>query len=183
MGISKVEYDNEILMDVSNDTITEDDLAEGVTAHNSNGDQIEGTFPMGEVDTQAELIEQIALTLQGKAAPSGGSGGGESVEEVAVVTCDVNMSNMQVSNISHTYEEICTLAQEKKYVAIKCNVLGVAVVYGPLVIINESSNMAIFQVMMQTDFGDGLKLYYFSVITRLNGSTSINPYIINTTTR
>ena len=81
MGISKVEYDNEILMDVSNDTITAEKLAEGLTAHNSNGDQITGTFPIGEVDTQSALISQIKSTLANKVI-SGGSSSGSGLVDV-----------------------------------------------------------------------------------------------------
>ena len=105
MGISKVEYDNETLIDISDDTITPENLAEGLTAHNSNGDRITGTFPMGEVDTQAELIEQIALTLQGKAS-GGGSGGGENVSNTFTVTFDFDLASMQARNPSHTAMEI-----------------------------------------------------------------------------
>lgn len=53
MGVSKVEYNNETLIDVSNDTVTPSTLAKGVTAHDSNGDPIVGTM-----------------------SPEGGSGGG-----------------------------------------------------------------------------------------------------------
>lgn len=42
MGISKVEYNGETLLDISGDTVTPDTLAEGSTAHNSNGEQITG---------------------------------------------------------------------------------------------------------------------------------------------
>lgn len=75
MGISKVEYDNETLIDISGDTVTTEILAEGFTAHNSNGDQITGTFPIGEVDTQSALISQIKSALANKVV-SGGSGSG-----------------------------------------------------------------------------------------------------------
>lgn len=74
MGKSKVVYNDETLIDLSEDTVDADSLFEGVTSHNSNGDPVTGTFPVGEVDTQADLIEQIKAALDGKATSPGGSG-------------------------------------------------------------------------------------------------------------
>lgn len=47
MGISKVEYNGKTLMDISGDTVTEDTLGEGSTAHNSNGEPIVGKAVLG----------------------------------------------------------------------------------------------------------------------------------------
>lgn len=77
MAKSKIIYNGETLIDISEDTVKEDALFEGVTSHNSNGDPITGTFPVSEVDTQADLIEQIKVALNGKAA-----GGGESIDGI-----------------------------------------------------------------------------------------------------
>lgn len=71
MGVSRVDYDNETLIDISNDTVAPESLFKGVTSHNSNGESITGTFPIGEVDSQSSLIEQIKTALDGKAAGSG----------------------------------------------------------------------------------------------------------------
>lgn len=81
MGVSRVDYDNEILIDISNDTVTPELLADGETAHNSNGELIEGTFPIGEVDTQSALISQIKSTLANKVV-SGGSSSGSGLIDV-----------------------------------------------------------------------------------------------------
>ena len=49
MAISKVVYGNETLIDISEDTITADDLAQGKTAHGSDGGPISGTH-IDEID-------------------------------------------------------------------------------------------------------------------------------------
>lgn len=43
MATNKVVFGDETLMDVSKDTVTPETLAEGVTAHNADGDPIVGT--------------------------------------------------------------------------------------------------------------------------------------------
>lgn len=43
MAKSKVVYNNETLIDLSEDTIKPENLLKGVTAHNANGDPIVGT--------------------------------------------------------------------------------------------------------------------------------------------
>lgn len=45
MGKSKVIYNDETLIDLSEDTVAPENLDEGVTAHNSNGDPIVGNRP------------------------------------------------------------------------------------------------------------------------------------------
>lgn len=43
MAINKVEYVGRSLIDLTTDTVREDSLLEGYTAHNSSGDKIVGT--------------------------------------------------------------------------------------------------------------------------------------------
>lgn len=65
----------ENIIDLRGSTIAEDNLFEGVTALNSEGKPIMGTFPNSEIDIQSALIEQINNALNGKA-------GGEVVEPI-----------------------------------------------------------------------------------------------------
>lgn len=44
MSVNKVIFDNEVLIDLSGDTVTKSALAKGYTAHDCHGDVIEGTF-------------------------------------------------------------------------------------------------------------------------------------------
>lgn len=44
MGRSKVALGNEVLIDLTSDTVTPEVLAKGFTAHNKAGEKITGTF-------------------------------------------------------------------------------------------------------------------------------------------
>ena len=46
-GISKVTYDNEVLLDLTQDTVNPDVLLSGFTAHAANGDAIGGALTLG----------------------------------------------------------------------------------------------------------------------------------------
>ena len=46
MGVNAVEYYGEVLIDLSEDTVTEETLPQGVTAHDANGDPIKGKMPI-----------------------------------------------------------------------------------------------------------------------------------------
>lgn len=84
MGINKIvlNTDNgeQVLVDLTGDSVSADSLVVGHTAHGANGELVEGTNPYemeatnNEVQTQADLIEQIQTALRGKAT---GGGGGE----------------------------------------------------------------------------------------------------------
>lgn len=47
MGVSKVEYGDTTLIDLTNDTVTEDTLKKGFTAHGADGELIEGQMEDG----------------------------------------------------------------------------------------------------------------------------------------
>ena len=44
MGVAKVNYNNEALIDLTSDTVNEDMLLIGATAHNAAGDPILGEY-------------------------------------------------------------------------------------------------------------------------------------------
>lgn len=70
MAISKVVAGGEVLLDLTKDTVSEETLAKGVTAHDKAGNQITGTNTY-DVDT-SELTAGAAEILEGKTAAAGG---------------------------------------------------------------------------------------------------------------
>ena len=42
MDVNKIEYDGRVLLDLTEDTVTEDQLLEGATAHDRSGQRIVG---------------------------------------------------------------------------------------------------------------------------------------------
>ena len=80
-AISKVAINRDgvedVLIDLTNDTVVEDSLIVGFVAHDASGNVIAGTNPYEKnktdetVDLQANLIQQIQAALEGKAAGPG----------------------------------------------------------------------------------------------------------------
>jgi hypothetical protein len=51
MAVNKVEYGGETLIDLTEDDVTPETLAEGVTAHGANGEKIVGILPIVDLNT------------------------------------------------------------------------------------------------------------------------------------
>lgn len=77
MAKNKIEYGNETLIDLTGDTVVEDALVVGYTAHGADGELVAGGNPYKKaetdttVQTQSDLIDQIKTALEGKAAGGG----------------------------------------------------------------------------------------------------------------
>lgn len=72
MAKSKIVLGDEVLIDLTADTVDPGALEEGVTTHNAAGEPITGTFTIrAELTEQEQLIAQIAAALEGKAAGGG----------------------------------------------------------------------------------------------------------------
>lgn len=54
MAVNKVVYNNETLIDLTNDTVTTNDLVKGVVAHDKSGTRISGTLVIRTVYTGSE---------------------------------------------------------------------------------------------------------------------------------
>lgn len=62
MPVSKVIYDGNTLIDLTNDTVTEESLLKGITAHRADGTIIEGTFEGGSATDEIDRILSYGLT-------------------------------------------------------------------------------------------------------------------------
>ena len=72
MAKSKIVLGDEVLIDLTADTVDPGALEEGVTAHDAAGESITGTFTIrAELTEQEQLIAQIAAALEGKVAGGG----------------------------------------------------------------------------------------------------------------
>lgn len=75
MAVNKIVLNTDdgeqVLVDLTGDSVSEGTLFEGETAHAANGKKIVGTFTLeSEMSEQDALIEQIKTALEGKAAGS-----------------------------------------------------------------------------------------------------------------
>ena len=69
MAANKVVFDGKTVIDLTNDTVSEDAVFQCATFHAANGDVKTGTFTIAkELTDQDFVIEQIKTALQGKAA-------------------------------------------------------------------------------------------------------------------
>ena len=154
MGVNRVDTaSGEVIMDISDSTVTPETLAEGEKAYNSKGERIVGIMKNGGTDCISEVIH-----------------------------CYIDLATMSVSNFSHTYQEICEMEQAHKVISIKCDVNGLNQVYGTLTSVNYDLELVLFQVIAQYDLlGNGIQLFYFALEMLPNGRTVLKPYIVNTT--
>lgn len=64
MAANKVVYGTLVLMDLTSDTVTADDLAKGVTCHDKSGNPITGTLPTsGDVDIVKTGLEYVGKNI------------------------------------------------------------------------------------------------------------------------
>lgn len=73
MGVSKVEFGGDTLIDLTSDTVTPETLAEGETAHNAAGEEITGTLKVqDEIVTTTGTGEIYEVTVRGITALKNG---------------------------------------------------------------------------------------------------------------
>ena len=81
MAISKVNYGNKVLLDLTGDTIKKEKLLSGFTAHDASGEQITGTVTIQE-------SKSVTITKSGTTVVTPDNG----YESVKKVSVDVNVS-------------------------------------------------------------------------------------------
>lgn len=64
MGVNKVIYAGRVLIDLTGDNVTADDLTTGITAHNKAGAVITGANPYKKAETAATVQQQANLIAE-----------------------------------------------------------------------------------------------------------------------
>ena len=162
MAHNRVIFGDETLIDISKDTVTPQTLAKGYTAHDANGEQIVGTMTSDE-------------------APSGS--GGEAVEEVFWVTCDLDPNTLSAFNFSHTYDEIMQAASEGKMVKGKGLVSGLPIEYltFDLMYVGGYSGYITFSAFFRTPIQGQLVCLYINVRMLSDNTIDQDIMIVNVT--
>lgn len=70
MGVNKIIYGGRTLVDLTSDTVTADNLAEGITATAADGKKVVGVMQKGEIASYDEIDNALALAGTGT-IPSG----------------------------------------------------------------------------------------------------------------
>ena len=86
MAVNKVVYNGRTLIDLTSDTVTEDTLLVGTTAHDASGKQITGTMPAGVALNIIETFEKFQPT--------------STVQNGNVITATDGSGNKKVSTLS-----------------------------------------------------------------------------------
>lgn len=71
MAVNKIIYGGNTLVDLTSDTVTANDLAEGITATAADGKKVVGVMTKGEIASYDEIDNALALAGTGT-IPSGG---------------------------------------------------------------------------------------------------------------
>lgn len=143
-------------------------------------DKIKGKQDALEWDSTPTQGSQNPITSDGvySALQNVGGNGGGGEDEVVWVTCFLDLSTMQIMDMSHTYEELAPLVGKK--------VMKVVVDYGHGICVGDwavknGTYALMSQVMIRSDLGAGLGLYYFCIELKYDNTISIDPRIIDST--
>lgn len=104
---------------------------------------------------------------------------GGSENNVFIVDATIDLTNISVSSISHTYNEVIELLELGKLGFFRID-FGQGDAYGHITSYNASESRIYYQVMATFDFGDGTKLYFFCIIQSID-TVRLNVYLVPTT--
>ena len=134
MAVNKVVYGGETVIDLTNDSVTPETLALGVTAHDKSGNAIVGTMVAStaedldtELTEQETLIAELSTILDTKA--SGGSGG--SVETCTLTIAEDGPNTMYAGSLIAELEDGTVLSGTEflgQYVVRKNSIMCVGVI-------------------------------------------------------
>lgn len=162
MAVNKVEAFGETLIDLTNDTVTPETLAEGATAHNASGEPITGI-----------------ASFNGNSAP---------VQEIVYVDGTFDMTTLTYLT-DVTYAEIYAAMKAGKYVVAKGNVyygeMVVNIIFLPLSSWSFDGSVMVFDGIMQINgkyIGLENGLILLAVTAEICGSGDVNTRIKLVTT-
>lgn len=103
MAVNKVEVNGETVLDLSQDSVTPEQLAQGATAHNAAGEQITGTYtaPVTSVNGQTGDVEIKVSTVSVTLLASGWDTSGDWPKytlALAGITADSNQEYLPPVN-------------------------------------------------------------------------------------
>lgn len=103
MAVNKVEVNGETVLDLSQDSVTPEQLAQGATAHNAAGEQITGTYtaPVTSVNGQTGDVEIKVSTVSVTLLASGWDTSGDWPKytlALADITADSNQEYLPPVN-------------------------------------------------------------------------------------
>lgn len=96
MAVNKIIYGGKTLVDLTSDTVTANDLAEGITATGADGNPVVGVMQKGEIATNSEIDNALALAGTGTilSIAQGGTGATTAAQARA------NLGAVAVSDLS-----------------------------------------------------------------------------------
>jgi hypothetical protein len=130
MAINKVIYGGNILLDLTGDTVTADQLKSGVTAHDKSGEVITGTCTHDVDSTDATVTE--AEILSGKTAYARGAKVTGKMTNNGGVRKIISTKNSEII-IPHGFHDgsgSVTIASEEKLKLVPSNIRGGVTILG-----------------------------------------------------
>lgn len=119
MGVNKVEYGGETLIDLTSDTVSADTLAEGETAHNAAGEEITGTMK-GLPDYSTDNNGQVLTIVDG--SPDWETPSYTSDEDILGVWKFIDEPD--VDSLSSTGVDIAFISNDTNFVAMWSGTVG-----------------------------------------------------------
>ena len=109
MGVSKVVYGGKTLIDLTGDTVTEDKLLKGATAHGKDGEVVTGVCTF-DVDSNDATVA-VAEVLKGKTAYARG----QKLVVTAVYSADVEKAKVTFCGDYSVYSKPCGITDRSGF--------------------------------------------------------------------